>query len=260
MMKAKLDIDFSKIYIDWLKQNIDQYKVNDDTYRLTLPFLDRNNDYVEMYIINNGNGTYSITDDGATIADLQLGGFDLSTSARRNSILDAIIDSYGVTKTASNELTVACTTNDLPLKKHMLAQCMVKVSDMFYLSRNNVQSVFLEDVQQFFDMNDVRYIDNICLTGKSKLTTHYDFAIARSKDSAERFIKVVNNMDLNAARNIIFAWNDTKEMRQQEAKLYAFIQNEDKKVSEDAIGALKEYGISPTLWTERNMYISELTA
>lgn len=142
----------------------------------------------------------------------------------------------------------------------MLAQCMVKVSDMFYLSRSNVQSVFLEDVQKFFDAHDVRYIDNICLTGKSKLTTHYDFAIARSKNSAERFIKVVNNMDLNAARNIIFAWNDTKDMRQHEAKLYTFIQNTDKKVSDDALGALKEYGINPALWTEKDKYISELIA
>ena len=230
------------------------------TFRLTLPFLDRNNDLIEMYIINNGDGTYSITDDGATISDLQLGGFDFSTSARRKSILEAIVSAHGVTKTDNDELIVNCTTNDLPLKKHMLAQCMVKVSDMFYLSRSNVQSVFLEDVQKFFDAHDVRYIDNICLTGKSKLTTHYDFAIARSKNSAERFIKVVNNMDLNAARNIIFAWNDTKDMRQHEAKLYTFIQNTDKKVSDDALGALKEYGINPALWTEKDKYISELIA
>lgn len=92
------------------------------------------------------------------------------------------------------------------------------------------------------------------------MTTHYDFAIARSKKSTERFIKVVNNMDLNAARNIIFAWNDTKDMRQREAKLYAFIQNTDRKVSDDAIGALKEYGINPALWTEKDHYIQELTA
>lgn len=254
------EMDFAKIYVDWLQQNIDQFKVNETTFRVTLPFLDRNNDHIEIYIISRGDGTYTITDDGATIGDLQLSGFDLSASARRQSIFNAIISAHGVTRTEDDELTVHCTNYDLPLKKHMLAQCMVKVSDMFYLSRSNVQSVFLEDVQKFFDQYDVRYIDNICLTGKSKLTTHFDFAIARSKHSAERFIKVVNHMDLNAARNIIFAWNDTKEMRQHEARLYAFIQNTDKKVSDDALGALKEYGISPALWTERDKYVSELIA
>ena len=121
MMKTKVDMDFGKLYVDWLKQNIDQYKVNETTFRLTLPFLDRNNDLIEMYIINNGDGTYSITDDGATISDLQLGGFDFSTSARRKSILEAIVSAHGVTKTDNDELIVNCTTNDLPLKKHMLA-------------------------------------------------------------------------------------------------------------------------------------------
>ena len=36
--------------------------------------------------------------------------------------------------------------------------------------------------------------------------------------------------------------------------------NSDKKVSDDAIGALKEYGIKLALWTEKDKYISELTA
>lgn len=259
-MNTQLNIDFGEQYVNWLKQNIEQYKINDKTFRLSLPFLDRNNDYVEIYIIDNGNGTYYITDDGATIGDLQLSGFDFNAGPRRKAIFESIISAYGVSKTDTDELVVTCTNDDLPFKKHMLTQCMVKVSDMFYLSRNNVQSVFLDDVQKFFDANDIRYVDNIFLTGKSKLTTHYDFVIARSKKSKERFIKVVNNMDLNTARNLIFAWNDTKDTRKHEAKLYAFIQNTDKKISNDAIGALKEYGINPALWTQREAYIPELIA
>lgn len=259
-MNANNNIDFGKIYVDWLKQNIDQYRVNDDTFRITLPFLDRNNDMVEMYIIDEKNGSFMITDDGMTIGDLQLSGFDYSTSEKRKGILQSIITAHGVTKTDNDELVIKCTLSDLPLKKHMLAQCIVKVSDMFSLSKSSVQSLFLEDVQKFLDVNDVRYIDNICLTGKSKLTTHYDFAVARSKKASERLIKVVNNMNVDAARNIIFAWNDTKDMRQKDTKLYTFIHDVDKKVSDDALGALKEYGIQPALWTEKDKYISELIA
>jgi hypothetical protein len=98
------------------------------------------------------------------------------------------------------------------------------------------------------------------MIGKSKLATHYDFAVARSKRSPERLIKVVNNMDLNAARNIIFSWNDTKDMRQQGTKLYTFIQDTDKKISEDAIRAIQEYGINTALWTEKDKYVQELSA
>lgn len=257
---ALIKLPLVRIDIGWLKQNISEYKVNDNIYRITLPFLDRNNDYVDIYILDKGNGWYTITDDGYTISDLKLGGFDIGASAKRRSLLDFIVLSYGINRSEHNELMVDCTENDLPVKKHMLAQCMVKVSDMFYLSRSNVQSIFLDDVQNFFDKNDIRYVNNICLIGKSKLATHYDFAVARSKRSPERLIKVVNNMDLNAARNIIFSWNDTKDMRQQGTKLYTFIQDTDKKISEDAIRAIQEYGINTALWTEKDKYVQELSA
>ncbi len=260
MMKQELEKDFGEKYIDWLKQNISQYKINEHVYRITLPFLDRNNDCVDIYVIDKGNGLYTITDDGYTINDLKLGGFDMEVSNKRKAILDFIISSYGINRSRQDELEVDCTEDDLPIKKHMLAQCMAKVSDMFYLSRGSVQSIFLDDVQSFFDANDIRYVNNICLIGRSKLTTHYDFAIARSKNSPERLIKVVNNMNLDAARNIIFSWNDTKDFRQKGTKLYTFIQNTDKKISEDAVAAIQAYGINTALWSEKEKYIQELSA
>lgn len=259
MKKLSSNIDFCNLYLNWVKENIEQFKVRDNTFRITLPFLDRNNDSIEIYIIQKDDETFLMTDDGATLSDLKFGGFDIN-SDKRKKILDSIIASYGITKTDDNQLIVNCTMNDLALKKHMLAQCMVKVSDMFYLSRSNVQSIFIEDVQRFFEENSIRYLSNLFITGKSKLSTHYDFGIGHSKNSPERLIKVVNNMDVNAAKNIIFAWNDTKEMRQQDSQLYTIIQNSDKKVSDDAVNALKEYGIHPALWTEREKYIEELSA
>ena len=86
---AQLDIDFSKQYLEWLKQNIEQYQIRDSIFRITLPFLDRNNDCVEVYIVDNGDGTYQITDDGATINDLEFSGFDIETSERRKKILNS---------------------------------------------------------------------------------------------------------------------------------------------------------------------------
>ena len=71
MMKQELEKDFGEKYIDWLKQNISQYKINEHVYRITLPFLDRNNDCVDIYVIDKGNGLYTITDDGYTINDLK---------------------------------------------------------------------------------------------------------------------------------------------------------------------------------------------
>lgn len=260
MINMKNNEDFCAMYLRWLSGNIEQFQINSDIYRITLPFLDRNNDHTDLYIKDQHNGTFVITDDGAILNDLALCGFDFSNSERRKRTLRSVVAAHGVSISEANELQVVCTVDDLPQKKHMLAQCMVKVSDMFYLSKPNVQSIFVDDVQNFLDDNDVRYVPDIFVTGKSKLTSHYDFVVSRSKKTAERLIKVFNRMDLDAARNAIFTWNDTRELRQPEAKLFIFIQNTNRKVSKDAINALKEYEITPALWTERESIIPALVA
>ena len=90
-MKAQADIDFAKLYLGWLEENIEQFQINQSTFRLTLPFLDRNNDYVELYIVHKDDGTFYITDDGATLNDLDFNGFDFKSSEKRKNILNSII-------------------------------------------------------------------------------------------------------------------------------------------------------------------------
>ena len=46
------NIDYAKLYIKWLNENIEQYKVSDNISRITLPFMDKNNDFIDIYIIN----------------------------------------------------------------------------------------------------------------------------------------------------------------------------------------------------------------
>jgi hypothetical protein len=132
-MNTTNNIDFGKMYLDWLKQNIDQYSVNDHTFRITLPFSNRNNDMVEMYIIDEKNGNFKLTDDGITISDLKLSGFDYSINEKRKVILQSIITAYGVIKTDNDELVIKCTLSDLSLKIHMLAQCIIKISDLLII-------------------------------------------------------------------------------------------------------------------------------
>ena len=253
-----MEQDFKKIYTDWLYENIEQYKINEAVCRLTLPFLDRNNDFIELFIKIQDDGRYYITDDSETINELKLSQFDIFSSPRRKEILNSILVSHGVSLSENNELYVICKKGTLAQSKHMLSQCILKVSDMFYLSRKNVKSLFLEDVQNFLDDNGIRYIENISLNGKSKLMSNYDFGIGKSKEAPARMIKVINNLDLNQAKNTIFSWTDTEEERKNKSVLYVFIQDTEKKISKDAINALEEYLITPVLWSNRKNYVEAL--
>lgn len=252
-------LDFKQQYINWLNENIEQYKIEDNIYRLTVPFLDRHNDMIEIYI-QNKSGKFIITDDGNTISDLIMSGFDIFNSPRRKNLLLHILKSYGVDLGMDNSLSISTSMSDMPLRKHLLIQCIQKVDDLFYLARPTIKSLFIEDVKNYLDDNDIRYISGASFLGKSKLPTQYDFSIPKSKNAPERNIKVINNFNRDVAKGIIFGWNDINDVLSHDSQLYTFIQDHERKISKDAIIALEEYSIRPVLWSKKNTVLKELVA
>ncbi|NBJ00414.1 DUF1829 domain-containing protein [Lachnospiraceae bacterium] len=249
--------NFKESYIKWLYENIDEYRISKNVFRLTLPYLDRNNDCIEIFIKIDGDSC-TLTDDGETINELELSNFNIFSSQRRIDIFNQILKSHGVSRSDKNELFVMCSESDLPQRKHMLSQCMIKVSDLFYTSRNTIQSLFIEDVQSYLDSADIRYTPNISFPGKSSLITNYDFVIPRSKQAPERILKVVNNIDQTQTNSILFLWDDTKQEREPNSLLYVFMQDKDKKISPNIITAMNNYNVKPVRWSERQQYLTEL--
>lgn len=257
MMK---NINFSELYLKWLKENIQEYKLSDKVYRITTPFLDRNNDFTEFYVIDEGNNNFKLTDDSYTFSELELSGFKYDNSNKRISIIRTILNSHGVEMNTEKELFVNCTLNDFPQKKHMLIQCMLKISDLFYLSQNNVKNIFIEDVRHYLDDIDVRYSENVSFVGKSSLVTNYDFLISKSRKAPERMIKVVNNLTYDYVKSILFSWEDIKFTRNQDTKLYTFINDQSKKPSNEVFTAFEKSDIKPILWSQKDNFKNDLIA
>ncbi len=250
--------NFKNEYIEWLNRSIEQYQISDNIYRITFPYLNRNNDCTEIFIKIDGD-KYIITDDGETISELELSNFNLFSSQRRKDIFNQILLSHGVKKSESNELFIECSKDELPQKKHMLSQCMIKVSDLFYTAKNTVQSLFIEDVQVYLDEKDIRYTPDVSFPGISGLTTNYDFAIPKSKQAPERIIKVVNNIDQQLANSILFLWNDTSQARKDHlSTLYVFLQDNVKKIPSTVFTSMNNYNVIPVEWSKRDNYTSDL--
>lgn len=255
-----MNIDFKKDYVNWLYNNISQYQISENVYRITLPFLDRNNDCTEIFIKVDGD-TYTLTDDGETIGELELSNFDIFSSQKRTDIFNRILCAHGVKKSPNNELYIQCFANELPQKKHMLSQCMIKVSDLFYTAKNTVQTLFIEDVQEYLEENDIRYSQDISFLGISGLNTSYDFVIPKSKKAPERIIKVVNNIDQTQANSILFLWGDTSKARESiHSKLYVFLQDQNRKIPSTIIPTMTKYDVTPVLWSKRQDFTAELIA
>ena len=244
-------------YYSWLRDKAAWKSVN-NWIEITAPYLDRNNDYIQIYLKKNDDG-FLLTDDGATIWGLKEEGCLLDTP-KRQKILQMTIKGFGVS-IEDDRLSVIATQENFALRKHSLLQAILAINDMFYLAESHIKSLFFEDVRNWMDESSIRYSQNVSFYGKSGYTRNFDFLISKSKDAPERIVKTINNPTTrNSADSIIIDWLDTKETRPEESKAYAFVNDNDRKVSGNVMEALNSYDIVPILWTKRQEHMIELAS
>jgi len=129
---------------------------------------------------------------------------------------------------------------------------------MFYLAEPYVASLFFEDVRDWLNFSDIRYSEHISFIGRSGYARKFDFLITKSSKAPERIIKTINNPVRNSADSIIVDWVDTKEVRLENSKAYAFINDHERNVSSNVLDALNNYDIKPVLWSHREDIKQEL--
>ena len=132
-------------YLDWLREHSEVRTVG-EWEEITVPFLDRHNDYLQVYVKRH-DGDVLFTDDGYTVIDLEQSGCSL-TSPKRRGLLDLTLNGFGV-KLDNDSLVVKATAGDAARKMHNLVQAMLAVDDLFYLAEPVVTSLFFEDVSQW---------------------------------------------------------------------------------------------------------------
>jgi len=243
-------------YVHWVRDNTKVRKI-DDFIEITTPYLDRHNDYLQIYVKRENNNLI-LTDDGYIIQDLENSGCKLE-SKKRQDLLSITLNGFGVKK-AGNALEVNASIDNFNIKKHNLLQAMLAVNDLFYLAEPMIVSLFLEDVISWMDLNDIRYVSKVKFTGKSGLDHTFDFAIPLSKNKPERIIRAINKPSKDTAQAMAFAWIDTKEIRQNTSKAYAILNDTDKHIQANIIGALINYDVNPVIWSKRDIFKEELAA
>lgn len=243
-------------YIEWLRGKTTLRQV-DDWVEITTPYLDRHNDYLQIYAIRK-NGSYVLTDDGYILGDLEQSGCKLE-SPKRMALLHTTLNGFGV-KLAGSAIEVEASKENFALKKHNLLQAMLAVNDMFYLASPMVSSIFYEDVVAWLDQNEIRYITNVKFTGKSGLDHHFDFVIPKSKKQPDRFLQAINRPSRDEALAAVFAWLDIRDMRTADSKAFAILNDSEREVSSSVREALERYEVRPFTWSRREAAVPELTA
>lgn len=243
-------------YHVWLRDRTVLKKIRQWT-EITTPFLDRHNDYIQIYATKADNG-YLLTDDAYTLNDLETSGCSLA-SPKRKEMLHVTLNGFGV-QLIEGALQVHATADNFALRKHNLIQAILAVNDLFYLASPTVKSLFLEDVTAWLDLSGVRYLPHVKVPGLSGFDHVFDFAIPKSPMKSERLLKAVTNPNRDSAQSFAFAWMDTQPTRPVNAVAYVVINDNERIVPSTVMDAFGAYGILPVLWSKRDAAREELAA
>lgn len=244
-------------YLNWLRDKTAVKQIDNEWVEITTPFLDRHNDYLQIYA-RRQNGSYMLTDDGYIIDDLEQSGCKLDTP-KRQAILRMTLANLGV-QVKEGRLEVQASPQEFGRRKHDLVQAMLAVNDMFSLASPTVESLFYEDVQNWLDYNDIRYTPQIRLTGQTGYDHRFDFIIPKSRKYPERIIQTINRPSRDASESLAFAWHDTRDARPSDSWAYALLNDQEHSVSHSVVSALSSYEVKPIMWSERERVVAELTA
>ncbi len=241
-------------YMVWLKDKTSLRQI-DQWIEITTPYLDRHNDYLQIYA-KRSNGGFVLTDDGNTIDDLEQTGCKLQ-SPKRQDLLKMTLNGFGV-QLKGNALEVHASPDNFAPRKHSLVQAMLAVNDMFYLAVPMVASLFYEDVVAWLDLYELRYTPKVKFTGKSGYDHLFDFVIPKSRHAPERIIQTINRPSRNTAEAVAFAWIDTRDVRSPESTAFALLNDSEQSISTTILDALKNYDVRPIPWSKREEIREEL--
>lgn len=243
-------------YAAWLQEKTSVREVA-DAVEITTPYLDRHNDYLQIYVTRD-NGGFRLTDDGYIIQDLDSSGCEMSSPKRRD-LLRMTLNGFGI-QLDGEALVVRASSDNFPLKKHNLVPAMLAVNDLFYLAVPLVSSLFLEDVGAWLRLRDIRFAPRVKFTGKTGFDHLFNFIIPASRRQPERIVQAINHPNRDKTQSVAFAWIDTREVRPEGSKAYAFLNDSSAALNAGVVEALRKYDVRPVPWTRREEVAEELAA
>lgn len=228
-----------------------------DAVEITTPFLDRHNDYMQI-VVKRSNGGFLLSDDGYTLNDLEISGCSLE-KPRRQALLSTTLRGFGVQQ-HDRSLEVHATTDNFAARKHSLIQAMLSVNDLFHTASPMVTSLFFEDVVEWLDGHDIRYVPSVTFKGRSGNDHRFDFAIPKSRKRPERMLHLLSRPDRRGAELLAFAWMDTREARPGDSRCIALLNDSEGAVTSKVLDTLTNYEVRPLTWSSRETALEELAA
>lgn len=240
-------------YHDWFMGKTEVAYVADYAV-VNIPFIDRHNDYMKVYIKSVSEGVL-LTDAGRTISDLYLGGYKFPLD-----LVNSTLGKFGA-KLIDHEIQIKSDTNSFAVNQQNLIQAILAINDLPYLHKTRNRREYInKEVAMWMDSINVEYRPKQKLKGKSGITHNFDFLIPHTDGLPDRLLKVVNKPDKQAAIKLVFNWIDVKETFNRDSSMYAMLNDTGSDLDHDVLKALEEYEVKPVPWSRKESLSDLLVA
>lgn len=231
-------------YYNFVKSNISINEIN-GFHEITTPFLDHFNDYIQVYVTMKDD-EFIITDDSYIISNLKVGG--LSFSEKRTNLVNKICTQFGA-KLENDEILIRTNKDNFGAKLDAILQCIIKIDDLCYTSRENVANFFSEDVKKYFNEKELYFTENVSLVGKSGFSFNFDMSFQRTKNKSTRWVNIINKASKTNCIATSFGWEDTVALRSNEEIMYVII-NDKNPIDNGVIDGFRNLNIMPIFWSK----------
>ncbi len=243
-------------YSTWL-QDRTSFRELDDSIEITTPYLDRHNDYIQIYI-EFSEDEILLTDGGYVLEDLEMSGYKID-GPKRQTMLNITLNGFDV-QLNGKTLEARASSSDFSLKLHNLVQTMLAVNDLYYLASPSVVPMFVENTDGWLNHHNITHSCKIKYPGKSGFEHEFDFVIPQTRTHPERVLKAINRPDRGTAQRMVFSWLDIKDAVSSGTCAYAILNDSDQEVQGSVMDALHNYDVRTILWSNRNQAYAELAA
>jgi len=126
-------------YTGWLRSEITVTNFG-EYHELTTPYLDRYNDYLQIYVKPEADGRMATTDDSYIIDNLISAGMSFKAGAKRKIMLDRILQNFSL-QLDGNAITTTATASNFPQKKHQMGEDFIRYTPLTFDKFRQKQTV-----------------------------------------------------------------------------------------------------------------------
>lgn len=224
-------------YRKWLKKDGVVFSdIDDDNYvSISTSFLDSNFDNITLYARIIDKNRIELSDFGNTLFELEEAGVCLNKRSKTTwNLFQEALNNFGV-KQKDDALIIETSLNKFPIAKSRLLQAILRINDLRYLSKTNIQSSFNDMLSNYFRNNKVLFSYNIEIANGDGISSHFDFSIP-SNDKKEKLVKTVGRPnDTNQAKVFNYDVKATSLVRDANYILILDDENHKSSIEQDTI-------------------------